>query len=109
MLQMPTYGLNESGRLLYLTSSWALTYQSGFTNSKLDLFMYFYDNCQDAMLLVVQVDDYLCTGSPRFGKAIESFIHEQFQIGSTKRGAFNITGANFTQDETGTIRIEEKE
>lgn len=104
-LSAPAYGLTDSGRLWYITSHIALTQTFGLTRSRFEPSLYYMRRGESALMLVVQVDDYIYTGTPDSIQNFESFLQSQFLVGTLEAHKFDVMGAHLDQNDKGTITL----
>ena len=99
------YGLVESGRLWYLTSNSALCQKFGLRKSKFQPTLYYRKRHADTLqlLVLVQVDNYIYTGAEEQTKMFQTFLREQFDIGSVERDLFHVYGSEIEKIEDGSI------
>lgn len=106
-LLSPAYGLVDSGRLWYLTSNAALCKEYGLTRSVYEPTLYFGRNKSEnlSLLVVVQVDNYIYTGSNSEMSNFESFLRAAFDVGEISHNCFDIYGATLRRTDDGTVVV----
>ena len=97
LLKRPAYGLVDSGRLWYLTSDKALI-SLGLTRCSNEHSTYYaMDETGLAFLVVVQVDNYIYSGTTIWVEKFESFMKRRFHIGECLHGDFEVYGCRVSQ------------
>lgn len=105
---MPAYGLTGSGRFWYLASHQALTVNFGLVQSRYEPSLYHKRSAKKTLVLVVQVDDYLDTGTPALSQRFEELLAGQFHAGTFESKCFHIMGEKFVQHPSGYVTIDAK-
>ena len=105
------YGLVDSGRLWYLTSNTALCDSYGLTRSAYEPTLYFSRDKNENLdfLVVVQVDNYVYTGTVERMNQFEQYLRAIFDVGECRRNNFNIYGASVSRLTDGTIILSQNE
>lgn len=99
-LLVPAFGLTDLGRLRYLTSPEALAICFGFQRSRFDPSLYINKSDNKQSILVVQVNDYLYTGTKLMFGQFESSSKKELNTGSTESESLGFIGASLDQDRT---------
>jgi hypothetical protein len=103
LLMAAAYGLVDSGRLWYLTSSKALR-QFGLSCSSLDSCTWTLKKDNGICLIVlVQTDNYLYTGLPGHIARFEQFMSQKFKVGSIEHDVFKVYGMSITPHDGGFV------
>lgn len=110
-LELPAYGLTDSGRLWYLTSDAELIQNYGLTRSRLDYTLYYSvdDDKNLDFALAVQVDDYIYTGTDERMVAFEAFLSSTFDVGNFARGSLSLMGCEITQDRDYSVTLSQEQ
>ena len=106
-LTKAAYGLVDSPRLWFLTSEDSLIREFCLSKSKLEPTLYYSksDDNQLDFVLVVQVDNYIYSGTAQSIASFESFLNNKFHIGELKHKSFKLYGSEITQLDDGSITL----
>lgn len=109
-LELPAYGLTDSGRLWYLTSDKELIKSFGLTRSPFDYTLYYSadENGSLNFILAVQVDDYLYCGTLSRLDEFEKFLSERFDVGKFARHKLSLMGCEIWLDENYSIHLSQE-
>jgi hypothetical protein len=103
LLMTAAYGLVDSGRLWYLTSSKAMR-QFSLSCSSLDSCTWTLKGGNNVCLIVlVQTDNYLYTGLSGHISRFEQFMSQKFNVGSIEHDSFKAYGMSITARDGGFI------
>ena len=107
LLELPAYGLTESGRLWFFTSDKELIKSFGLVRSSLDYSLYFSKDASGSLdfVLAVQVDNYMYAGTRARIDAFESFLSSRFDVGTFERGTLSLMGCTITQDPDSSVHL----
>ena len=109
-LELPAYGLSDSGRLWYLTSDRELIKSFGLTRSSYDYTLYYSTDSTGLLdfILAVQVDDYIYCGRPDRLNDFESFLSSRFDVGKFGRKKLSLMGCEILQDNDFSIHLSQE-
>lgn len=87
-LEKAAYGLVDSERLWYLISNEALCSKFGVIRSQTEPTLYFEKDAQGdlQLLILVQVDNYICTGTGDRLSSFRKFLCSEFRTGTIEEG-----------------------
>ena len=106
-LRKPLYGLDDSSRKWFLSSSATLT-DLGMAQSLHDSCLFYYHkNDKLQGLLLIHVDDYLSAGTSVFQKEIIDKLRKKYIFGTISHHNFYFTGIHIVQDENMQIMIDQ--
>lgn len=109
-LLTPAYGLVDSGRLWYLTSNSALCSTYGLERSAYEPTLY-NSRSEDgslSLIVVVQVENYIYSGTTKAMEQFEMFLQTTFDVGEIDRNNFDVYGATISRLQDGSIIVDQK-
>ena len=108
-LRKPVYGLTDAARAWYFSLLQELL-KLKFEQSQLDNAAFrFYIDSKLAGFLIIHVDDLLTGGCSKFQEQIVNKLLEKYEIRKREKGNFEYVGIDIQQDNTGQVRISQKE
>lgn len=108
-LTAAAYGLGDSGKLWYMTSSKKCE-EFGLEATALDKTLWILRrNSRVVLVMVVQIDNYIITGEPQVCAELINFLESTFTIGTKEFDSFSFYGLKVTKDKSGvTLDMTEK-
>lgn len=104
-LLVPAYGPTDLGQLWYLTSYEALARRFGFIQSQLDPLLYYIKQPSGALIIVLQVYDYVYAVALGLASQLKTYLKQKFRVGSFETKRFHAVGVLLALEESVTVTL----